>query len=99
LSFFQFHHDYDHPMRVMITLVSTDAGCKMSGYRTKLTEHYRELAEGEVALAKYAVTSQARAEHYARAAEHLRLAKTAEEFGSKNGISSSPAHGAALNPP
>jgi hypothetical protein len=58
----------------------------MSGYRTKLTEHYWELAEGEVALAKYAVTNQARAEHYARAAEHLRLAKAAEEFGSNNGI-------------
>jgi hypothetical protein len=81
----------------MIRLVSMNASCKMSGYPTKLIE--RELAEEEVALGKYASTNQARAEYYARAAEHLRLAKAAEEFGSKIGFSSSPAHRAVLNPP
>ena len=53
----------------------------MLDHPAKLAEHYRELAEGEVARAKLAVTNEARADHYARAAEHLRLAKTAEEFG------------------
>jgi hypothetical protein len=53
----------------------------MSGYPAKLAEHYRKLAEGEVARAQLAVTNQARADHYARAAEHLRLAEDAEEFG------------------
>ena len=47
----------------------------------KLAEHYRELADGEVERAKFALTNEARADHYARAAEHLRLAKAAEEFG------------------
>jgi hypothetical protein len=45
----------------------------MLGHPAKLAEHYRELAEGEVARAKFAVTNEARADHYARAAEHLRL--------------------------
>ena len=53
----------------------------MSGYPAKLAEHYRNLAEGEVARAKLAMTNQARADHYARAAEHLRLAKDAKELG------------------
>ena len=53
----------------------------MSGHPAKLAEHYRELAEGEVTRAKRAATNEARADHYARAAEHLRLAKAAEEFG------------------
>jgi hypothetical protein len=52
----------------------------MSGHPAKLAEHYRELAEGEVARAKFAPTNEARADHYTRAAEHLRLAKAAEEF-------------------
>jgi hypothetical protein len=47
---------------------------------TKLAEHYRELAEGEADRAKLAVTNDARSDHYARATEHLRLAKAAEEF-------------------
>jgi hypothetical protein len=46
----------------------------------KLVVHYRELADGEVQRAKFALTNEARADHYARAAEHLRLAKAAEEF-------------------
>ena len=53
----------------------------MSGHFVQLVEHYRELAEGEVARAKFALTNEARADHYARAAEHMRLAKAAEEFG------------------
>jgi len=56
-------------------------GSTMSGHLTQLAEHYRRLAEGEVARAKLAQTNQARADHYARAAEHSRLAKAAEEFG------------------
>jgi hypothetical protein len=52
----------------------------MSGHPAKLAEHYRELAEGEAARAKFALTNEARADHFARAAEHLRLAKAAEEF-------------------
>jgi hypothetical protein len=53
----------------------------MSAHSAKLAQHYRELAEGEVARAKFALTNEARADHYARAAEHLRLAKAAEELG------------------
>jgi hypothetical protein len=52
----------------------------MSGHPSNLAEHYRELAEGEVARANFALTNEARADHYARAAEHLRLAEAAEEF-------------------
>jgi hypothetical protein len=52
----------------------------MSSHPAKLAEHYRELAEAEAARAKFALTNEARADHYARAAEHLRLAKTAEDF-------------------
>ena len=52
----------------------------MSDNSANLAEHYRDLAEGEVARAKFALTNEARADHYARAAEHLRLAKAAEEF-------------------
>ena len=53
----------------------------MSGHSAQLVEHYRELVEGEVTRAKFALTNEARADHYARAVEHLRLAKAAEEFG------------------
>lgn len=64
----------------MIAMVLRPRDPKMSGHPTKLAEHYRELAEGEVARAKFVLTNEARADHYARAAEHLRLAKAAEEF-------------------
>ena len=39
------------------------------------------MAEGEVERSRFALTNEARADHYARAAEHMRLAKAAEEFG------------------
>jgi hypothetical protein len=51
----------------------------MSGHPDKLAEHYRKLAAEEVALAKAAVTNEARAKHYARAAEYWRLAQTAHD--------------------
>ena len=51
----------------------------MSGHPGKIAEHYRELAAEEVALAKAAVTNEARAKHYAMAAEYWRLAQTAED--------------------
>ena len=41
----------------------------MSGHPGKIAEHCRELAAEEVALAKAAVTNEARAKHYAMAAE------------------------------
>jgi hypothetical protein len=53
----------------------------MSDHPTRLAEHYRQLAEGEVERSRFALTNEARADNYARAAEHLRLAKAAEEFG------------------
>ena len=53
----------------------------MSGHPTRLAEHCRRLAEGEVERSRFALTNEARADHYARAAEHMRLAKAAEEFG------------------
>ena len=37
----------------------------MSGHPGKIAEHCRELAAEEVALAKAAVTNEARAKHYA----------------------------------
>ena len=52
----------------------------MSDHSTRLAEHYRQLAEGEVERSRFALTNEVRAEHYAKAAEHLRLAKAAEEF-------------------
>jgi hypothetical protein len=61
--------------------VATQCGHSLSVYPAKLAEHYRELAEGEVVRANFALTNEGRADHYARAAEHLRLAKVAEEFG------------------
>jgi hypothetical protein len=51
----------------------------MSGHPGKIAEHYRELAAQEVALAKAAVRNEARARHYAMAAEYWRLAQTAED--------------------
>jgi hypothetical protein len=49
----------------------------MSGHPDKIAEHYRVLAAEEVALAKAAVTNEARAKYYAMAAEYWRLAQTA----------------------
>jgi hypothetical protein len=51
----------------------------MSGHPDRIAEHYRKLAAEEVALAKAAVTNEARAKHYAMAAEYWRLAQTAED--------------------
>ena len=51
----------------------------MSGHPDRIAEHYRELAAEEVALAKAAVTNEARAKHYALAAEYWRLAQTVED--------------------
>jgi hypothetical protein len=45
----------------------------------KLAEHYRKLAAEEVAMAKLARTNEARARHYAKAAEYWRRAKEAHE--------------------
>ncbi len=45
----------------------------------KLTEHYRKLAAEEVAMAKVAVTNEARARHYAKAAEYWKLADAAQD--------------------
>jgi hypothetical protein len=42
-----------------------ERGKAMSGHPDKIAEHYRELAAEEVALAKAAVTNEARAKHYA----------------------------------
>ena len=44
----------------------------------KLAEHYRKLASEEVAMAKLALTNEARPRHYAKAAEYWRLANTAQ---------------------
>ena len=46
-----------------------ERGKAMSGHPGKIAEHCRELAAEEVALAKAAVTNEARAKHYAMAAE------------------------------
>jgi hypothetical protein len=40
----------------------------------KFAEHYRKLAAEEVAMAKLALTNEARARHYAKAAEYWKLA-------------------------
>jgi hypothetical protein len=45
----------------------------------KLAEHYRKLASEEVAMAKVALTKEARARHYAKAAEYWKLANTARD--------------------
>jgi hypothetical protein len=51
----------------------------MLGHPNRIAEHYRKLAAEEVALAKAAVTNEARAKHYAKAAEYWRLAQTAQD--------------------
>jgi hypothetical protein len=43
-----------------------------------LAEHYRKLAAQEVAMAKLALTNEARAWHCAKAAEYRELANTAQ---------------------
>jgi hypothetical protein len=45
----------------------------------KLAEHYRKLAAEKVAMAKVALTNEARARHYAKAAEYWKLANTAQD--------------------
>jgi len=40
----------------------------------KLVEHYRKLAAEEVAMARVARTNEARARHYAKAANYWKLA-------------------------
>jgi hypothetical protein len=42
---------------------------------TKLAEHYRKLAAEEVAMAELARTNEARARHYAKAADYWELAQ------------------------
>lgn len=44
----------------------------------KLTEHYRKLAAEEGAMAKIALTNEARARHYAKAADYWKLADAAQ---------------------
>ena len=56
-----------------------ERGKAMSGHPGKIAEHCRELAAEEVALAKAAVTNEARAKNYAMAAEYWLLAQTAED--------------------
>ena len=45
----------------------------------KLAEHYRKLAAEEVAMAKVALTNEARARHYTTAAEFWKLANKAQD--------------------
>jgi hypothetical protein len=45
----------------------------------KLAEHYRTLASEEVAMAKMALTNEARARHYAKADEYWKLADAAQD--------------------
>jgi len=46
----------------------------MTDTAVKLAEHYRKLAAEEVAMAKVALTNEARARHYAKAADYGRSA-------------------------
>ncbi len=48
----------------------------------KLAEHYRKLAAEEVAMAKVALTNEARARHYAKAADYWKQATAAEDRSS-----------------
>jgi hypothetical protein len=48
-----------------------------------LTDHYRKLASEEVAMAKMALTNEARVRHYARAAEYWKLADAAQYSSSE----------------
>jgi hypothetical protein len=50
----------------------------MSDTSAKLVEHYRKLATEEVAMAELALTNEARARHYAKAAEYWMRGNTAQ---------------------
>ena len=50
----------------------------MSDTSAKLAEHFRKLAAEEVAMAELALTNEARARHYAKAAEYWKSANTAQ---------------------
>lgn len=50
----------------------------MSDPSAKLAEHFRNLAAEEVGMAELALTNEARARHYAKAAEYLKRANTAQ---------------------
>ncbi len=56
----------------------------MSGTPAKLAEHYRRLAAEEVAMAKVAITNEARARHYAKAAEYWKLADAVQDRSSSS---------------
>jgi hypothetical protein len=43
-----------------------------------LAEHYRKLAAEEVAMAKLALTNEARARHYGKAADYWKLVDAAQ---------------------
>jgi hypothetical protein len=45
----------------------------------QLAQHYRKVAVEEVAMAKVALTNEARARHYAKAAEYWKLANAAQD--------------------
>jgi hypothetical protein len=51
----------------------------MSDIAAKLAEHYRKLAAEEVAMARLALTNEARARHYAKAAEYWKLANAVQD--------------------
>jgi hypothetical protein len=51
----------------------------MTDTAVKLAEHYRKLTAEEVAMAKVALTNEARARHYAKAADYWRLADAAQD--------------------
>ncbi len=51
----------------------------MSETAAKLTEHYRKLATEEVAMAKLALTNEACARRYAKAAKYWKFANAEEE--------------------
>jgi hypothetical protein len=72
-SIFEHRNPTTHPV------LRLRKGPTMSGHPDRIAEHYRKLAAEEVALAKAAVTNEARAKHYAMAAEYWRLAQTAED--------------------
>jgi hypothetical protein len=52
---------------------------QMPNSPAKLAEHYRKLAAEEVAMAKLARTNEARARHYAKAADYWELAQNTEK--------------------
>jgi hypothetical protein len=44
-----------------------------------LAEHYRKLAAEEIAMAELALTNEARARHFAKAADYWELAQNTEK--------------------